>query len=64
MEPSPSENKTENFFEKYPFLLSILNEYKEPYDKKGMNMKEYLVKLHRIIFKRLEKSNQKKVEAV
>ena len=63
MEPSPSENKTENFFEKYPFLLSILNEYKEPYDKKGMNMKEYLVKLHRIIFKRLEKSNQKKVEA-
>ena len=63
MEPSPSENKTENFFEKYPFLLSILNEYEEPYDKKGMNMKEYLVKLHRIIFKRLEKSNQKKVEA-
>ena len=52
----------ENFLEKYRYLETLLKHYHYPIDRNNMNMKEYLILIHRIIFIHSGTSNKKIVE--
>ena len=54
--------KKENFFEKYEYLEKLLKHYSFPIDRNDMNMKEYLILIHRIILKHSETSNETMVK--
>ena len=56
--------KNQNFFEKYEYLQNLLKHYTNPIDRNNMNMKEYLILIHRIILKHSENSDKKMVGQV
>lgn len=52
----------ENLLSKFAYLESILKSHNQPYNKESINMKEYLICLHRIIFGLQGNSNKEYVE--
>ena len=60
----PLEEKKENFFEKYEYLEKLLKNYRYPIDRDSMNMKEYLMLIHRMIFTLQNNSKKKLVKDV
>jgi hypothetical protein len=54
----------ENFLEKYGYLEKLLKYYNFPIDRKNMNMNDYLMKIHKIIFALSGKSDLAIVEQI
>ena len=54
----------ENFLEKYRYLETLLKHYHYPIDRNNMNMKEYLILIHRIILSHSETSNTQIVQQI
>lgn len=59
MEPKEQE---QNILTEYAYLESLLKHYSNPYDKNNLSLEEYLIILHRIIFKIQDTSKQSDVE--
>ena len=54
----------ENFLEKYRYLETLLKHYHYPIDRNNMNMKEYLILIHRIILSHSETSHPQIVQQI